>query len=250
MPQRALGNAYVFAGDTTRSAPALAELVDGARATGDDARLAHACYMRSLSETRTAGVAAVAGMVHAREAEQAAHRCGNPTALAQADYALGIWTATSDPASSRRHLQRSEEIARGVGNTWFELFSRTENLWLRGLGGDTTGALREFADVVAEWHRAGDWANQWLSLRHVFGLCFLVHADELAATIYGALVRAGAVDAFPVEPSAAAQLGTMLDELRHRLGDDGFLAAEQRARMAPTSTVVDLIVSRLRDLAD
>ena len=26
---------------------------------------------------------------------------------------------------------------------------------------------------IAAWHRAGDWANQWLSLRHVFGICCL-----------------------------------------------------------------------------
>jgi predicted ATPase/DNA-binding SARP family transcriptional activator len=246
LPQRALGNAYLFANATEQMAPTLARQIDDAVASGDDARVAHACYMRSLSETRAAGTQS--GTTWAVYAEQAARRCGNPTALAQALYARGIWCATTDPVTARAQLRQSEQVAREVGNTWFVLFARTENLWLDGLDGDPHHAVREFADVVAEWHRAGDWANLWLALRHVFGLCFLVHADELAATIFGALERAGAVDAFPFEPSAAAQLEAMLGELRLRLGDDRFAAAELHGRLQSTSAVIELIVSQLREL--
>ncbi|MGD9995606.1 MAG: BTAD domain-containing putative transcriptional regulator [Ilumatobacteraceae bacterium] len=246
LPHRALGNAYLFAKSTPKMAPALARLVDDAVGSGDDARIAHACYMRSLSETRAAG--AEAGSMWAEYADQAARRCGNPTALAQALYAQGIWSATTDSVAARALLLESERVAREAGNTWFILFARTENLWLQGLEGDPQVAVREFADVVSEWHRAGDWANLWLALRHVFGLCFLVHADELAAIIFGALERAGAVDAFPFEPSAAAQLEAMLEELRERLGENGFAAAELHGRIRSTSAVIELIVTRLREL--
>jgi hypothetical protein len=103
--------------------------------------------------------------------------------------------------------------------------------------------------VISAWHRAGDWANQWLSLRHVLGICHLLGADELAATIHGALERAGAVDAFPFEPAAAANLANVVDEVRSRLGDERFAAAEQQGRVAATSVVIDRIVAELRSLS-
>jgi predicted ATPase len=244
LAERALGNAYVFRGDNARGAAALERLVDGAVASGDEARIAHAYYMRSLAETRTAG--ANPGMLYAERATQAALRCRNPTAQAQAEYAVGVWMATTDPAAAREHLERSEALAHDVGNLWFELFARTETLWLEALDGEPLSALRAFADVISAWHRAGDWANQWLSLRHVLGICHLLGVDELAAVIHGALERAGAIDAFPFEPSAAAKLANTVTELRQRLGDERFTAARQQGQHASTSMVIDLIVSQLQ----
>ncbi|MBI5089158.1 MAG: AfsR/SARP family transcriptional regulator, partial [Actinobacteria bacterium] len=141
LPQRALCNAYVFADMASQLVPALARLVDDAVASGDDARVAHACYMRSLAETRAAG--ADVGSTWARFAEQAAERCGNPTALAQALYSKGIWSAVTDPAAARALLLESERVAQQVGNTWFMLFARTENLWLDGIERDPLDALRD-----------------------------------------------------------------------------------------------------------
>jgi predicted ATPase/DNA-binding SARP family transcriptional activator len=241
--ERALGNAWVFRGDTGRGAAAFEELLDGALASGDDARIAHAYYMRSLSETSTGG--ADAGTDYAERAAVAADRCGNPTAQAQAAYARGLWLASARPDHALEHLWRSETLARDVGNTWFELFARTETLWLRAFAGEPLVALRAFADVITAWHRAGDWANQWLSLRHVLGICHLLGADELAVIIHGALARVDAVHAFPFEPAAAARLDNVVDELRTRLGDHRFEVAEQAGRTAATSVVVELIVTQL-----
>jgi predicted ATPase/DNA-binding SARP family transcriptional activator len=246
LPERALGNAYVFTGDIPRFTIALERLAETAVAAGDDARMAHAFYMCSLSETRTAGIEI--GMQHAQRAAEAAARSGNPTAQAQAAYAAGIWAAADDAALARALLQRSEQLARDVGNLWFELFARTETLWLQAIEGDPRGALIGFADVISAWHRAGDWANQWLSLRHVLGICLLLRADDLAATIHGALDRAGAVNAFPFQPAAAADLARQLTELRERMGDQRFIAAQQQGNTTSTSVVIDLIVSQIRAL--
>jgi len=247
LAERALGNAWVFRGDTDRYTAALDLLVDGAVASGDAARIAHACYMRSLSETSTAGV--TVGMVYAERAVQAAALCRNPTAQAQAAYATGIWLAATQPARAKEELQRSEALASDVGNLWFELFARTETLWLRAFEGEPVEALAAFADVISAWHRAGDWANQWLSLRHVLGICNLLGAYELAVTIYGALERAEAVNAFPFEPVAVANLAHVVDDLRHQLGERRFTAAAQQGRTAATSVVIDQIVAQLRVLS-
>jgi hypothetical protein len=247
LAERAVANAWVFRGDRDRCADAFDQLIAGALASGDDARIAHACYMSSLSQTSTGGMDA--GMVYAERAVSAAAQCGNPTAQAQAAYAMGIWLATTQPALAKLELQRSEVLSSAVGNLWFELFARTETLWLKAFDGEPLDALTAFADVISAWHRAGDWANQWLSLRHVFGICHLLGADELAVTIHGALGRVGAVDAFPFEPAGAANLANVVDELRKRLGDARFTAAEQRGRTTSTSAVIDFIVAELRALA-
>ena len=48
---------------------------------------------------------------------------------------------------------------------------------------------RGYADVIDLWYRGGDWANQWLSLRHVFGILVQLRAHLGAATLHGALDR-------------------------------------------------------------
>jgi hypothetical protein len=244
--ERALANAWVFRGDRPRGEAAFEELLAGALASGDEARITHAHYMRSLSQTSTA--AAAAGIADAERAQAAAARCGNPTALAQAAYATGIWQAATSPGRALAELERSEALAREVGNTWLDLFARTETLWLRAFAGEPLPSLRAFADVILAWQRAGDWANQWLSLRHVLGICHLLGVDELAAVIHGALERANAVRAFPFEPAAAARLVNVLDDLRQRLGEERFRSAENVGRNAPSAVVIGLIVAQLRSI--
>ena len=178
-------------------------------------------------------------------ARRARHRgggaLGNPTARGTGRLRRrASGPRPTEPARARALLQRSEQLARDVGNLWFELFARTETLWLQAIEGDPLGALLGFADVISAWHRAGDWANQWLSLRHVLGICCLLGADELAATIYGALDRAGAVDAFPFQPLRPPTCARQLTELRERLGDQRFTVAEQQGHTASTSVVIDL----------
>jgi predicted ATPase/DNA-binding SARP family transcriptional activator len=246
MADRALGNACFFHGDMAGTLAAVARQLDDALASGDDARVAHAYYMASLGETRTGDTAA--GTRFAEQAMDAARRSRNPTATAQACYALGIWSAATHRRRAREQLVHGEEVAREAGNRWFQLFARTETLWLRALDGESLPALAGYADVLVAWHRAGDWANQWLSLRHVFGICCQVGADELAMIIHGALEHAGAADAFPFEPTAAAELARTVDALRRRLGDR-VTALEQQGRTGTTSAVIDLIVDRIRALA-
>jgi predicted ATPase/DNA-binding SARP family transcriptional activator len=239
LAERALGNACFFTGDMVGTVAAIDQLVAGAEASGDDARIAHALYMRSLSETRS--TASSRGLRFASEATEAAERCQSPSAVAQASYATGIWLTAIDPVRARRELARSEAVSREVGNDWFELFARTETLWLLALDGEPAAALAGFAEVLAAWHRAGDWANQWLSMRHVFGICCRIGADELAMTIHGALEHAGAVDAFPFEPTAAVELARTVDALRERLGDRAD-ALELEGRTTSTSALIPLVV--------
>ena len=49
-------------------------------------------------------------------------------------------------------------------------FAMTEAMWLRAGRGEPLEALRGYREVVETWFQGGDWANQWLSLRHVAGV--------------------------------------------------------------------------------
>ena len=68
--------------------------------------------------------------------------------------------------------------------------------------------------MIDTWFRGGDWANQWLSLRHVFAILESLGHDEIAATLYGALDAAGVMHAFPLEPTTADELDAAVTSSR------------------------------------
>ena len=66
-------------------------------------------------------------------------------------------------------------------------FSLTEVHWLEAQRSDRLTALHGYANVIDIWHRGGDWANQWLSLRRVLAILIDAGALETAAVLHGAL---------------------------------------------------------------
>ena len=167
LAERVLGNSWCYRGDAAVAQQWIERMVDDA-GSGSPARLAHALYMRSVAAT-SAGDTERAGAV-ADEAMAVARRSGSPTALAQALYALGLSLEESDPTAAAEHLQHAADIAAGAGNRWVQAFALTEVLSLEARHGSSRSALARFADVIDTWFRGGDWTNQWLSLRHVFGI--------------------------------------------------------------------------------
>ena len=98
--------------------------------------------------------------------------------------------------------------------------------------------LRGFAEVIDLWYRGGDWANQWLSMRHVLGIFADLGAHRAAAVLHGALVAAGAAAALPFEPGDAKQLAAEANRAREVLGPAEFAAAVRRgAAMSDADTV-------------
>ena len=98
------------------------------------------------------------------------------------------------------------------------------------------------------WYRGGDWANQWLSLRHVFGILVQLRAHLGAATLHGALTAAGAAYALPFEPSDAERITALVDDLRQRLGAAAFAAAVRRGATLNDSEIIDLVHEQIRAL--
>ena len=92
--------------------------------------------------------------------------------------------------------------------------------------------------MIDTWFRGGDWANQWLSLRHVFAIFESLEHDEVAATLYGALDTRGVMHALPLEPGNADDFDRAVDRLSSRLGADAFADAADRGRAMRDEEVV------------
>ncbi|MGZ6998117.1 MAG: BTAD domain-containing putative transcriptional regulator [Acidimicrobiia bacterium] len=246
LAERTLANAWFYRGDTVRGTEWMDRMVASAR-TGSPARLTHALYMRSVAHTSLGEN--VKGAQLAGEALAAAATSGSPTAHAQANYALGLALESTDPAAASAHLEEAVDLARDAGNRWIEAFALTEVLWLRAREGDHHGALAGYADVVELWYRGGDWANQWLSLRHVFGILVELRAHLGAATLHGALAAAGAAYALPFEAADAEHLSTLVDELRQQLGAGPFAAAVRKGAGLSDARIIELVHEQIQAVA-
>jgi hypothetical protein len=224
------------------------ELADSMLASarkGSAARLAHALYMRSVAYSSIGQFGK--GAQFAGEARAAAITSGSPTAHAEASYALGVALEPTNPAEARAHLQRAIDLASSEGNRWIQAFALTEVLWREARDGRACEALAGYRDVIELWYRGSDWANQWLSLRHLFGILVQLRAYLAAATLHGALVAAGARHALPV--TDVAVVDALEDELRTNLGLDAFDAAARRGAALRDAEVIDFVRTQIDALS-
>ena len=206
--------------------------------------------MRSTCDRSRARASAIpyGGTTIAEQALAAARRCGSPTALAQALYALGLSIEGDDPDDAADHLQRAAEVAEAAGNRWVQAFALTEVLSLEARQGSARTALAGFADVIDLWFRGGDWANQWLSLRHVFGILVQLGDHAAAATLHGVLAAIGAAYALPFEASDAERIDALVDELRDAMRPADFATAVRRGTSMTDGEIVEFVQSRIRAL--
>jgi predicted ATPase len=246
LAERSLGNAHFYQGRIDEALGWMDRMVASARDGGSPARLAHALYMRSVAAT---SVGEPTGSELASESTALADRSGSPTAIAEAAYAVGLALEGEAPERAATALRRSAEVAASAGNRWIEAFALTEVRWLEARKGDPAHALAGFAAVVDTWYRGGDWANQWLSLRHVCGIFAQLGAHRAAAVLYGSIAAAGAAAALPFEPSDAQRLGHLVEELRGLLGPAGFVDAVREGAAMRDASVVRFVQHEIGRLA-
>ncbi len=245
LAERALGNAWFYQGEASRGIHWMDLMVESAE-TGSAARLAHAYYMRSVAYSSVGDT--TNGIRLAAMSHDAAARSGSPTALAQALYAEGVALTAFNPVGAADQLQRAADVARDAGNRWIQAFALTEVLWLEASQGRPREALQRYADVVDLWYRGGDWANQWLSLRHVFGILVQLRAELGAATLHGALTAAGAAYALPFGAVDAERISLLVDDLRNQLGGAAFASAVRRGASLSDGEIVDFVHGQISAL--
>jgi predicted ATPase/DNA-binding SARP family transcriptional activator len=245
LAERVLGNALFYRGDVEEAFARTERMLESAR-SGSTARLAHVLYMQSVAATSIGDNGRATAL--ADKALAAAEACKSPTALAQAYYAIGLVREASDPAQAAVDLEFAVELARTAGNRWIEAFALTEVLWLQARNGEPQQALARYADVIDLWYRGGDWANQWLSLRHVYGIFVQLRAYLGAATLHGALTAAGAAYALPFEAADAERLSALGPVLREQLGAATFATACRRGAMLRDAEIIEFVQQQIQAL--
>jgi predicted ATPase/DNA-binding SARP family transcriptional activator len=223
LAERVLGNALFYSGETRAALQWMERMVTAAEASGSPAALSHALYMSSVAATSIGETAR--GAMLAEQAASVAERCGSPTARSQAAYAQGLALRATDTGRAERALRLAADLGEEGGNRWIRAFALTEVHWLSAQQGRVADGLRGFAEVIDMWYRGGDWANLWLSMRHVLGILADLGAHRAAAVLHGALVAAGAAAALPFEPGDAKQLAAEANRARDVLGAAEFAAA-------------------------
>ena len=247
LAERAVANAIFYLGKEHEALTWMDRMVEAAEAVGTPGHVAHAYYMRSVAETSVGDPSGGAAL--AERSVAAATECGSPTAHAGAAFALGLTFEKTDPVRALELLDRSVQQAESVGNRWITAFALTESLWIRAQHGDGLDTLARFRDVIDTWFRGGDWANQWLSLRHVFAIFVALEHDEAAATLYGALDAAGAMRALPLEPTTADEFDQAVERLVSRYGTS-FDDARERGRAMRDEEVVRHTLAEIATVVD
>lgn len=242
LAERAHSNSWFYRGDAEVAQRWMDRMLDDAR-DGSPSRLAHAMYMRSVAYSSVGDPKRGAEL--ATKALAVARRSGSPTALAQASYALGLAFESSDETAAATLLAQAAAAAAAAGNRWVQAFALTEVLWLEAHRGAPLAALAGFADVIDLWFRGGDWANQWLSLRHVFGILCQLQDDRSAATLHGALTAVGAVYALPFVADDAEQVAKSVGSLRESLGSTEFATAVRRGAAMSDSEIIEFTRGRI-----
>jgi predicted ATPase/DNA-binding SARP family transcriptional activator len=239
LPERVLANAHFYLGHTDEAMEWIDRMLRTGREGASGAQLAHALYMASVASISTGDHRRGAEL--AEEASQVAVRAGSPTAGAQAAYARGLAARSVDGASAEAELRRATDLALQAGNRWIRAFALTEVHWAEARRGELLAGLAGFSEVIDAWHRGGDWANLWLSLRHVFAILVELRSYEAAGVVHGALAATGAARALPLEPADAERLDLEVGALRRALRPEDLARAQAAGSGMSESEVVAFV---------
>ena len=201
-PMLVLGDVALFQG----------RLAESGRCYAEAARLAtqaHDTYTYTYSVVNLAFPLAYQGasaraLAAAQRGRSAATDSGSPHLVGWADYALGEVLADTDPERAMAALDTALVAARESGSRFLEGVALVTAASLQARHGDPRAALEPFGRVVDRWHRAGNWTQQWITLRNVIDLFARLSADEPAVVLSGAM-RASR-SAAPLFGSDAARL--------------------------------------------
>lgn len=217
LAERVLGNVLYIRGDIDGGVEMNDGLIPIAEASGNRSRQVHAYYMSAISSASIGDV----DLARARcqSAFSIARETASPTDLASAWTAQGFATRDDDEAALDAFAS-GDRLARSAGNRWMSAFACTEASSLRLCMGDLDRGCAELAATVDAWSRAGEWAQQWLTLSRCVIALDRIEQHELAAELLGAIEQHSSVDAPPGMPTVLRAAIDSRDSIVDRLGPD------------------------------
>jgi predicted ATPase/DNA-binding SARP family transcriptional activator len=170
----------------------------------------------------------------------------SPNLGAWAEYALGEVLADIDPEQAIAATDAAIGLARQSGNRFVEGVALVSAASLRARHGEPREALERFSQVVEQWHRAGNWTQQWTTLRNVIDLFVRLSADEPAVMLMAAL-RASRLAA-PLFGCDAARLAEADNALRARLSKPDYRRYQARGNAMTDDAAVLYALTELHRL--
>lgn len=156
-------------------------------------------------------------LIIARRGLLLAESLGNPTAVASANWGLGVALLASDPAAALRHLRIAASVAREVGGPLVEGSAEVTALLVRDPSATPAEELRTLVDRWEYWLGFGSVLQWSVYLRIVFAVHRLGWHREVA-------VMLGAEEsAQPQHPRSAAdgtRVTRAVEGLRTEFGDE------------------------------
>ncbi|MDP8930156.1 MAG: winged helix-turn-helix domain-containing protein [Actinomycetota bacterium] len=233
-PLLVLADVMLFQGRLEEAAAISAEMTDMAETAGDSFHAVIAMMVRSLALTYRGDEQASFEL--AQDAHDRARRVGNPSAIGWSLYAMGETLIDRDPDRVQGLLQEVIALAGPVRSSFLGGVARVAEASVSLRHRDPHAALASFGSLIDEWHRLGNWTQQWITLRNLVELFDKLELAEPAAVLYGALntARSGA----PAFGAAADRLSGVRRRLESSVGRETFSLHELQGRALGDEEVI------------
>jgi predicted ATPase/DNA-binding CsgD family transcriptional regulator len=180
----------LFAGDTRAAAAHYQAAADGFRGLGVPAMAAYLDAARGLAlgygGSHDAARAVLEGSV------ELADRSGCPSARAFARYAMAETVVGTDPSQARALLEDAIDMADSVSATFVAGVAELSLATLHARAGEPGDALTRYPQLIDRWRLAGNWTQQWNTLRTLVFVLVDVKRYRAAAELSAAITAAGA----------------------------------------------------------
>lgn len=167
-----------------------------------------------------------------------------PSWMAFERYTFGEAVLDDDPVAAIAALDEAVELAERVEQDFLAGVARVGAVSLRGRHFDPDEALAGYAELIESWRRAGNWRQQWTTLRNLLELFARLALDSSAVAVFFA--AEASPTAGPVGGAHGARLERLIPELESRLGAEAFAAARERGTRMTDDKAVAFALDEIR----
>jgi predicted ATPase/DNA-binding SARP family transcriptional activator len=227
-----LGVVALFEGRLTDAAEGLTHAARLAREIEDRSDLS--CLLGTVALVHGYAGDRGAALASAEASRLEAARIGSPAFVAWAAYALGEVLSVTDPDAALVHLDRAVALADTVAAHFIRGVALLSATTLRARHGEPAAAAQALLELMDHWEQAGNWRQQWVTLRHAIELFARLGDDEAAATMLGAVETSDSVNLYGAD---AERLAAVRSDLLARLGADSSALLAQGLNMSAPQAV-------------
>jgi predicted ATPase len=227
-----LGVVALFEGRLSDAAQGLTQAARLARRVGDRCHLS--CLLGTLALVHGYAGDRAAALASAEASRLEAARMGSPSFVAWAAYALGEVLSGTDPDAALVHLDRAVALADSVAAHFIRGVALLSATTVRARHGEPVAAAQTLLQLMDHWERAGNWRQQWVTVRHAIELFARLGDDQAAATMLGAVETSDAVNLYGAD---AERLAVVRSDLLARLGPGSTALLAQGLNMSAPQAV-------------